>query len=199
MSNITEAIQQANIGSKQPERQGDPEALAKGLFMLFHGWYGNLLLGRYATGDIDAKGKDRGTKSAMITWGAALSRFDSDIVRAAADRCEFDHPKFPPTLPEFTAICRAIQPRRRSADQVASIEMSGELRSRYSAQARSVVMAAYQSRLSSKAGTVEIPDGLAGLCQLVARASALAGGDEAEILLRLDRAPSAKAKDVACN
>lgn len=188
MSSITEAIQRANIGSKQPEHQGDPEALAKSLFMLFHGWYGNLLLSRYATGDLDAKGKDRGTKSAMVTWGAGLSQFDVDIVRAAADRCKLDHPKFPPTLPEFEAICRAIQPRRRSADQVASIEMSGELRSRYSAQVRFRVMAAYKARLSDEAGTVEVPDGLVGLRQLIARAAFLAGGDEAATLRRMESA-----------
>lgn len=186
MSSITEALQKANIGSEPPQLQGEPEKSAKGLFMLFHGWYGNLLLSRYATGDIDARGKDRGTLSAMNVWGVGLSPFDDDIVRAAAERCKLDYPKFPPTFPEFEAICRAIQPRRRSSDRLVGIEMSGELRSRQSAQVRAVTMAAYKARLSSQAGAVEVPDGLAGLRQLIARASALAGGDEATKLRQLE-------------
>ena len=184
---ISQAIAAAAIGSA-PIPQADAQASIKGLFMLFHSWYGNLLLSRYTTGEVGADGKDKGIKSAMAVWQSELNTFDGDTVRSAADRCKTDHPKYPPTLPEFAAICRAIQPRRRSSDSQPAIEMSGELKSSYTARARAQAMAAYRAKVLSDVGAQPVPDGVSGLHQLVARAVSLAGGDEASALRKMESA-----------
>jgi hypothetical protein len=65
--------------------------------------------------------------------------------------------------------------------------MSTELKSSYSKRARSEAMARYRDRVAAQAGVVSVPDGLAGLKELIAKAVALGGGDEVATLLRLDR------------
>ena len=184
---IAQALDGASIGAQPEAPAADPRKTVKGLFMLFHGWYGNLFLSRYESGDKDASGKDRGTLSAMTIWQSALDRFDGDVVRAAADRCEVDHPKYPPTLPEFVAICKATQPRRAAPESQFKIPMSSDLKSSYTARARAEAMARYRAKVATDAGVVNAGDGLGGLQVLVAKAVALAGGDEVAVLRRFDR------------
>ncbi|MBT9462540.1 hypothetical protein [Hydrogenophaga sp.] len=182
---ITQAIKGAQIGavSAQPE---DLQAGVKGLFMLFHAWYGTLLLSRYTTGDVDAEGKDRGIKSAMVVWQHELDGFDGDVVRAAAERCKVDHSKYPPTLPEFVALCKAIQPRRPAPESQFKIPMSEGLRSSYTARARTEAMATYNARISVCMGMVKPGEGLDTVRALIAEAVRLAGGDEVATLRRLE-------------
>lgn len=184
---ITQAIAGAHIGAK-PELAGvDPKKTVKGLFMLFHGWYGNLFLSRYESGDKDATGKDRGTMSAMVIWQNALDRFDGDVVRAAACRCEADHPKYPPTLPEFLAICKATRPRAVAPESQFQIPMSDALKSANSAKARADAMATYHANVSASVDVVRPSEGLGLLHALIAKAVGLAGGNEAARLHRLER------------
>lgn len=181
---ISEIIQASNIGAAPPQEE-DMQAGVKGLFMLFHAWYGTLLLARYNTGDVGPDGKDRGIKSAMLVWQKELDAFDGDIVRAAAERCKIDHLKYPPTLPEFVAICKAISPRVPTPKSQFAIPMSDGLKSSYSARERAKVMAAYQSRINASVGLVAASEDLSGLHVLVAHAVGLAGGDEMATLRRL--------------
>lgn len=182
---IGSAIDRADFGRQQPEA-ADPTKDVRSLFMLFHGFYGNLFLSRYATGDLDASGKDKGVKSAMVVWQSDLARFAPDVIRAAADRCKVDHVKYPPTLPEFLTICRALQPRIAHFDKPGAIEMSSGLKSTYTARARAKAMASYREKLAAEVGAVRVDGGLSGLLQLVASAVGLAGGDEVGALRQLD-------------
>lgn len=182
---ITQAIETAQIG-RRPPRSSSPETAVKQLFMLLHGLYGNLLIARFSTGEVGADGKDKGVKSAMVIWQANLECFDGETIRAAADRCMTDHPKYPPTLPEFVAMCKAIQPRRTHAEQF-KIGMSDELKSSYTARARAQAMARYRANLERSAGVVNTGNtGLGALQVLIGRAVALAGGDEVAALRRFD-------------
>jgi hypothetical protein len=165
----------------------EKESAAKRLFMLFHGYYGNLFLSKFATGELDADGKDRGIKSARIIWQNELAKFDVATVVAAAERCKQAHKEFPPSLPQFADLCAAIQPRKARPQADARIGMSTELKSTYSKRARAEAMARYRERVASQAGIVSVPDGLAGLKELIAKAVALGGGDEVATLRRLDR------------
>jgi hypothetical protein len=183
---ISAAIERADINSAQPAG-ADAAKAVRSLFMLFHGMYGNLFLSRYATGELDAEGKDKGVKSAMVIWQSDLARFDAAVVRAAAERCKTDHQKFPPTLPEFLALCRALQPRAAHFDKPGAIEMSAGLKSSYTAKARAKAMATYRAKLDSDVGLVRVGSGLSGLCQLVASAVGLAGGDEVAALSGMER------------
>jgi hypothetical protein len=65
--------------------------------------------------------------------------------------------------------------------------MSGELRSRYAAQARAINERHAAKQVAKVTGFKELPTGLDGLKQAIAGAVALAGGDEAATLRRLDR------------
>jgi hypothetical protein len=165
----------------------EKETATKRLFMLFHGYYGNLFLSKYATGELDSDGKDRGIKSARQIWQSGLAKFDVATVVAAAERCKQAHKEFPPSLPQFLDLCAAIQPRKATAKGDARIGMSTELKSSYSKRARSEAMARYRDRVAAQAGVVSVPDGLAGLKELIAKAVALGGGDEVATLRRLDR------------
>ena len=165
----------------------EKETATKRLFMLFHGYYGNLFLSKYATGELDSDGKDRGIKSARQVWQSGLAKFDVATVVAAAERCKQAHKEFPPSLPQFVDLCAAIQPRKDMTKGDARIGMSTELKSSYSKRARSEAMARYRDRVAAQAGVVSVPDGLAGLKELIAKAVALGGGDEVATLLRLDR------------
>jgi hypothetical protein len=183
------AVQNANT---QAAADNGTSTTVKRMFMLFHGWYGNLFLSKFATGELDGEGKDKGIKSARMVWSFELARFDADTIMAAASRCKEVHKSYPPSLPEFLDLCRACAPRPTASRQQASVGMSSELRSQYSRRARDAATSALKARMDATTGYVEVQSGLAGLKQAIANAIACAGGDEAQALCRLDREISAR-------
>lgn len=86
------------------------------LFMLLHGSYGSLFTSKFSTGQMAGR-HDKGAISAMRVWDAKLSRFPGDVVEAASGRLSAEHPKFPPNLPEFEAMCDAAMPRKTYAQE----------------------------------------------------------------------------------
>lgn len=173
----------------QPAANADADVTVKRLFMLFHGWYGNLFLSKFATGDLDADGKDRGIKSARIVWTSELRDYEPEVVMDAAARCKTEHAEFPPSLPQFIALCKAVRPRPvfRAEPPANRIGMSDELRSQYSRRVREQAMAKLRARIDAETGLMRVGDGLDALKQLIAKAAALAGADEGAELARLDR------------
>lgn len=157
------------------------------LFMVFHGWYGNQFLAKFSTGEVDQEGKDKGIKSARMVWGSELSKFSPETVMAAASRCKEEHQKFPPSLPEFLALCRAYEPRKAVKEQMEGLGMSKELRSAYSKRAREDAMARLKARIDTVTGYMPLPVTLDGLKLAIANAVACAGGDEAKELIRLEK------------
>lgn len=93
-------------------------AVVRKLFMVLHGSYGNLFLSKFSTGEKDAEGRDKGIRAAMKVWDSKLANFAPDVVEAAAGRMTSEHPEFPPNLPQFEALCEAIQPRKTYAQEV---------------------------------------------------------------------------------
>lgn len=174
-------------GAHQAAPENSASTTVKRLFMVLHGWYGNQFLAKFSTGELDDQGKDRGINSARMVWASDLARFDAETVMAAASRCKDEHQKFPPSFPEFLALCKACAPRQSAPRQQTGIGMSGELRSQYSRRAREAAMSALRVRMDAKTGYVEVQPGLNGLKQAIANAIACAGGDEAQALCRLDR------------
>ena len=92
-------------------------ATVKHLFVLLQGSYGSLFLSKFATGVTDAKGRDLGIRSTMKVWDAALSKFPAATIEAAAKKLTQEHTEFPPNLPQFTAICEALTPRKTYAQE----------------------------------------------------------------------------------
>lgn len=108
-------IPPSQAATAQPAQQVEPRI--KRLFMLLHGRYGTAFTSKFATGKLDAAGSDRGTLSAMMVWQSDLRRYADDVVHEAAQRCKDAHPTFPPSLPEFEALCKACMPRETYAQQ----------------------------------------------------------------------------------
>lgn len=162
------------------------------LFMLFHGWYGTLFTAKFATGERDELGKDRGIKSARMVWQSDLAEFDDETVMAAAARCKAEHPEFPPSLPQFVALCRAARPVktwRPESDEASNlIGMSPELRAAHSKRVREEALARLRGIHPKDARDEEArrAPGLRGLMHAIADAVACAGGDEVAELRRLE-------------
>lgn len=162
------------------------ETVVNNVFKVLHGYYGNLFLSKFASGVLDGKGRDMGVASARSVWAFKLRRFAESTVVLALDRCEHEHPKFPPGLPEFVTLCAACAPRKVYTFENA-IGMSDKLRSQYAAQARAINEKHTERARRRATGHRPLPATLDGLKQAIAAAVGEAGGDEAAELLRLDR------------
>jgi len=163
-----------------------PEQAVNNVFKVFHGFYGNLFLSKFSTGEVDAQGGDAGIVSARQIWGHGLRNFDAGTVKAALAQCMAQHPEFPPSLPQFVALCRANAPREAYKPAQQAIGMSQELRSKYARQAREINARQAQRAIDKRTGFIEIEPGLQGLKRAIANAVATAGGDEVAELRRLD-------------
>jgi len=110
----TLAEQTVRQAAQQPQRAESP--LVRKLFLVMHGAYGNLFVSKFATGEVDGAGKDKGIRAAMMVWDAALARFEPGVVELAAGRIRHAHPDFPPNLPQFEKLCEAAAPRKTHAE-----------------------------------------------------------------------------------
>lgn len=158
------------------------ESTVNNVFKVLHGYYGNLFLSKYASGVLDARNRDLGVASARTVWANCLTLHDDSVVVTALERCKIEHPEFPPSLPQFEALCKACAPRQVYQHPV-TIPMSAELRAQRSKAAREAALMAITPTPEKQTP----PIGLQVLKQLIAQAVGLAGGDEAKTLIRLDR------------
>ena len=156
---------------------------ANNVFRVMHGFYGNLFLSKFATGEVTSNGGDGGVASARVIWAHGLRGFEVETVKTALARTMDTHPEFPPTLPQFVALCKACAPRQVYQHQAPALAMSPALRAERSKAARELAL-----KHSPTTKTKTPPAGLQVLKLLIAGAVGLAGGDEARELMRLDRA-----------
>lgn len=164
-----------------------PEQAVNNVFKVFHGFYGNLFLSKFSTGEVDAQGGDAGIVSARQIWGHGLRGIDAGTVKAALAQCMERHPEFPPSLPQFVALCRACQPRETYKPATPALEMGQGLKSAYSARAREINERHAQKAVDKATGYIALPQSLQGLKAAIANAVATAGGDEVATLRRLDQ------------
>ena len=162
------------------------EADVKRVFMVLHGYYGNLFLSKFATGALDDKGEDQGIANARKIWAHGLRDFDAETIKTALRACQAQHSEYPPSLPQFVALCAANKPRQAFRTTNA-IGMSDTLRSKYARRAREIIAKHEEKAHKRETGYVPLPQGLDGLKQAIANAVGAAGGDEGATLLRLDR------------
>jgi hypothetical protein len=161
------------------------ESDVKRVFMVLHGFYGNLFLSKFSTGAVE-NGEDQGIANARRIWAHGLSVFDAETIKSALRACQERHSEYPPSLPQFVALCAAKAPRR-AFQQANAIGMSDGLRSQYARQARAIIAKHEEKARKRDAGFVPSAPGLDGLKQALANAIGTAGGDEGAALLRLDR------------
>ena len=109
----------ADLASQQPhaEAQQDAARVANRVFRALQGAYGSLFLSKFSTGKLREDGTDAGIASARDVWAMQLQRFDATTVGAALDRVMTAHPEFPPSLPQFLALCAAAMPRQTYAEE----------------------------------------------------------------------------------
>jgi hypothetical protein len=173
----------ADTIKRQAQQTADDSGI-KRVFMVLHGYYGNLFFTKFATGMVDG-GEDQGIANARRIWSHSLRDFDTDTIKLALRRCQTAHPEYPPSLPQFTAICAAITPRQTykpAPPAHPAISMSEETRERILAENRRKATEAAHKKLVEDA-----PKGLDLLKQAIAKAIADGGGDEAAALLQMDR------------
>lgn len=180
-------ISKITVNTVKPTGTPESAKAAADVFKTLHGMYGTIFLSKYQTGQLDDKGRDMGIQSARSVWAVSLAKFDRDVIGMALDSVLESTDKFPPSLPEFTAICKAKMPREAYKPAPLAIGMSSALAGQYSRKAREAAMQNLKKSVDAKTGYKALPTGLAGLKQAIANAVATAGGDEVAELLRLDR------------
>lgn len=176
-------IQTVLAAGVQP--QPEPESDVRRVFMVLHGFYGNLFSSKFATGIVE-NGEDQGMASARRVWAHSLREFDVENVKDALRRCRDRHPEFPPSLPQFVALCDASRPRKVWRPEVVDKPLLEE--SETSRTARRTELRRRASEAAHKPGViVNEVTGLDALKAAIANAVGAAGGDEAATLLQLDR------------
>lgn len=101
----------ANIGQPPPRLETQNPVIRR-LFLHLHGYYGNLFISKFSTGEKDSQGKDKGIRAAMLIWDAELSKYPADLIETASGRLATESPEYPPNLPQFIRICEACKPRK---------------------------------------------------------------------------------------
>ena len=159
----------------------------KQLFKLLHGMYGNQLLDKYRTGQLDNAGVDLGVVSAQAIWLQGLREFDFQVIRAAVAQCDSKHKIFTPTLPEFRDLCKTCVPWKIRNPEIQQIEISEELRSQNKKRFRATLdnLRPHSFR-SQNLPVFKVGIGLPALLMIVAKAVGDAGGDEAKTLQELE-------------
>lgn len=173
-------------GAAQASKTSLPEDAINNVFKVMHGFYGNLFFSKFATGQVEG-GEDQGIANVRRIWAYGLREFDAETIKVALRQCQDRHPEFPPSLPQFAALCAANKPRQAYKPAQRAIGMSQQLRSKYAAQARAINERHRIRKAQAKAGYIEVPQTLDGLKQAIANAVGCAGGDEVATLVRLDR------------
>ena len=173
-----------NLDSVRAAAQAMPLETVNNVFKVFHGYYGNLFLSKFSTGVVE-DGDDQGIANARRIWAYGLRGFDAQTVKEALRHCQQRHPEYPPSLPQFAALCSACRPRE--VYRTLALSMGQELNSRYAREAREANARSLAKRAAAEIGYRELPDGLSGLIQAIADAVGVAGGDEAATMARLER------------
>lgn len=183
------AIAERAVGAASQEQRQDAVRVSNRVFKTLQGMYGSLFLSKFSTGKVLPNGGDAGVISARDVWAVSLQRFDAGTVGTALDRVLTDFPEFPPSLPQFVALCHACRPREAYKPAENVIGMSQTLRSEYAAKAREINEKHAKRAVDKRLGAQEDMGshvGLDGLKSAIANAVACAGGDEVATLLRLD-------------
>lgn len=175
-----------NISDVRQAPQDQPHDVVNSVFKVLHGFYGNLFLSKFANGMLNAAGEDTGVISARGIWSHGLRTFTLDTVKTALARTMASHPEYPPTLPQFVALCKACAPRAVYLASVPEIGMSQALRSTRAAKSREIVGRHRYQAVKAASAAKPLPPGLDALKQAIADAVGAAGGNEAAELRRLD-------------
>ena len=103
-------VAQAAQSSSMPTEPKQTSDMIRKLFLLMHGAYGNAFMSKFATGEKDGRGKDKGIRAAMLVWDAKLATYPSQTVDRAVSKLQEHFKTFPPGLFEFEELCKSLLP-----------------------------------------------------------------------------------------
>ena len=149
--------------------------LAARVFRAMHGYYGALFLSKWANGVVE-NGVDCGVSDSMKVWAYELRRYDAKVVLEAIGRCKTAHPEYPPSLPQFVALCEAVKPR----EVFKALPMSAALHAERSKAHREKLRELRTSMRPKAEG------GMSLLFAAIVDAVKCGGGDELAALRRLE-------------
>lgn len=165
------------VAALQPAAANDGSA-ADAVFRAMHGFFGQLWLTKFATGQVLADGSDAGVQGAKRMWAHGLRSFDAATVKAALHELSEAAGEYPPSLPQFIALCRSHQPRKATVLALPNRAPNGE-----AALAEREKLRALRADAAAHAGPLE---GIPTLIAAVADALGCAGADEAAELRRMN-------------
>lgn len=116
MSNAIANLAEEQLHGSAAREPSPHDVTVRKLFLVLHGKYGNVFAGKFATGELNDEGKDKGVLAALRVWASALAKYPGPIIELAAERLKATHPEFPPSLPQFEKLCDAAMPRQTVAE-----------------------------------------------------------------------------------
>lgn len=112
MNHVQDLAESAIDGGAHHRVRAEPSQWIRKLFVVLQAAYGNIFLAKFATGELNEAGEDKGVRAALLVWERDLIAFAPDVIEAAVARCREESPKFPPNLPEVVQACKSITPRK---------------------------------------------------------------------------------------
>jgi len=101
---------------------GLPNEWISRLFGRFRSIYGNKVDVMYGSTATDPKETERQMADLTATWASVLGRYEGEDLRRALETMLLAYADFPPTLPQFSAMCRdARSARGQAANKVTNV------------------------------------------------------------------------------
>ena len=93
-----------NLTTSPPSPRASPDAVVDRLFAKLYAMYGKAWLDMWADGDVAA---------VKASWAESLRNTTVEQMRLALEQMEKTGAKFPPSLPEFRAVCEQYRVRAK--------------------------------------------------------------------------------------
>jgi len=123
MNHAHELAESAIDGGAHHRVRPEPSQWIRKLFAVLQAAYGTTFLAKFATGELNDAGEDKGVRTALLVWESDLIAFAPDVIEAAVARCREESPKFPPNLPELVQACKAITPRKSYYEEIGNLAL----------------------------------------------------------------------------
>ena len=114
---IADLAQHALQGGEQLAQRPQASTRTRKLFVVLQSAYGTAFLAKFSTGELNERREDKGMRAAQLVWDAALAEFADDVIETASRNAQRENPEFPPSLPQFEALCKAATPRKTYAEE----------------------------------------------------------------------------------
>lgn len=123
MNHSHELAESAIAGGAHHRVRPEPSQWIRKLFVVLQAAYGTSFLSKFATGELNDAGEDKGVRAALLVWESDLIAFAPDVIEAAVARCREESPVFPPNLPQVVQACKSITPRKSYYEEIGNLAL----------------------------------------------------------------------------